>query len=59
MKKKSLNKKLVLNKESISNLNNEKLQSVKGGQIETFGCQISFDFGVCISINVACTTQEP
>lgn len=59
MKKKSLNKKLVFNKETISNLNNEKLQSVKGGQIETFGCQISFDFGVCVSINVACTTQEP
>lgn len=59
MKKKSLNKKLALNKETISNLNNEKLQLVKGGQIETFDCQISFDFGICISINVACTTLEP
>jgi hypothetical protein len=59
MKKKSLNKKLVFNKKTITNLNNEKLQSVKGGEVATFDCQISFDFGVCISINVACITQEP
>lgn len=59
MKKKNLNKKLELNKETISNLNSEKLQTIKGGQVETFGCQISFDFGVCVSINVACTTLEP
>jgi len=58
MKKKSFSKKLVLNKETISNLDNEKLQSIKGGKPRTYGCEISYDFGVCVSINIVCITQD-
>jgi len=37
MKKKSFNKKLVLSKESVANLNDEKMLNVKGGG--TVGCK--------------------
>ncbi len=57
MKTKKFNKKLELNKESISKLSNASMKEVKGGRPKTYGCQISYDFGVCISINVACETD--
>ena len=38
MKKVKFEGKLNLNKETIANLNNEQMNSVKGGQIYTSGC---------------------
>lgn len=56
MKKKNLTGKLNLSKETISALDNQKLNAVKGGAPKTMigVCRASYDFGVCPSLNAPC-----
>jgi hypothetical protein len=49
MKKAKFSKKLVLNKETISNLNNESMFLVKGGTDKTFSCPESKNVTCCYS----------
>ncbi|MEI7597131.1 MAG: class I lanthipeptide [Bacteroidota bacterium] len=51
MKKIQLNKKLVLNKETIANLNNEQMTSIKGGLIWSDYCLPPSCCGInCVSM---------
>jgi natural product precursor len=47
MKPKKVTKKLVLNKESITNLDREELNNARGGTIETIRCTA---YSICIFI---------
>ncbi|MCP4148387.1 MAG: hypothetical protein GY757_11610 [bacterium] len=56
MKAKKLNKKLILNKKTVSNLNNEAMSDVKGGDfVHTILCPIS---RFCLPPTRICTIED-
>ncbi len=59
MKKAKFSKKLVLNKETISNLNNEDMNNIKGGTAVTFlDCTIGYCNGATTKRWIICPTQD-
>ena len=52
MKKQKLERKLMLSKKTVANLDNREMREVKGGDDETFNAR------TCRSMNIACGTDE-
>jgi len=51
MKRNTLERKLVLNKKTVSNLENQEMKNVKGGAIGTY-------YATCVSLAIVCNTNE-
>ena len=59
MKKKSFNKELVLNKETVANLNGNEMESVKGGKVwDTKDDSMCHSYYCSFEINFPCPIQR-